>query len=357
LTLIKLDSLKLRSTQELYLLLLVLQTLEALEVSALVHNQIETLVVSSARSSSPRRHISRELDARTERFMSRNANRSLERESTSSLLASMIDAVVSSYPSRDIWFLRRNSSVRYHSRLGRWRRVPKKKGCKGFFCCSTKVVGAGKSKRKCHYTHVKCKKANGKKVRVSNTFKFTGIFNHLSTGKCGIQTRYTVRRNVGILTGVAVLCHGNKFIVSSASGSLKASINGKKWNKARAEKGLTVKKTHKNSYRVSTKKFSARIIFNKNLKNLVVQTKLKTKKFTGFVASKNWKRSRVGKKRSWFKRFVAFVKLSGKGSRKLRGKAAKACKRKTLKKSCRRAVKRFGSRRAARDYANRKRKN
>jgi len=236
----------------------------------------------------------------------------------------------------------------------RWRKVPKRKGCKGYYCCTTRVVGRGKAKSKCHWIKVRCPTPKRPKVRVSNTFRFTGVFNHLSTGSCGVQTKYSVKRNVALLTAVAVSCKGDKFVVSSTTGALRARLNGKRFTKKSVAKNLKIKKTHRNAFKVSTKKFSVRIVYNKNTRSLVIQTKNKSKRATGFAVTKKWRANKVKKSGSFFRKWIACVKLSGKGKKRFSAHAKKACKRVVLKKSCRRAVKRLGTKRVARDF---KRKN
>lgn len=234
----------------------------------------------------------------------------------------------------------------------KWRSVPKKKGCKGYYCCSSKKSGRGKSKSKCHFVRVKCPK-KGKKVRVSNNIKCTGIIRHVQTRTCGIQTKYTVKGAVGVLTGVAVQCKGNKFVVSSATGSLKSRLNGRKLKGRKvAVKGLDIKRTHRNAFVVTTKGFKVKVIFNRHTKSFVLQTKVTSKKWKGFKLNRICKRNAVKKsKNSWFKKFIAFVKLSGKKQKKFSKKAKKACKNATLKKSCKKAVASTGSKKQAKDFA------
>jgi len=237
----------------------------------------------------------------------------------------------------------------------RWRKVPKRKGCKGYYCCTTRTVGAGKAKSKCHWIKVRCPTPKRPRVRVSNTFKFTGVFNHLSTGRCGVQTKYSVKRNVALLTGVAVQCKGDKFVVSSTAGALRTRLNGKKFTKKSVSKNLKIKKTHRNAFKVSTKKFWVRIVYNKNTRSLVIQTKNKSKKATGFAVNKKWRANKVKRSGSFFRKWIACVKLSGKGKKRFAARAKKACRRVVLKKSCRRAVKRLGSKRVAKDFKRRNR--
>jgi hypothetical protein len=241
----------------------------------------------------------------------------------------------------------------------RYRRVPHKhakgrKGCKGLYCCTTTFVARGKSKSKCHFTNVKCSIV--KKARITGLKKHTGIFRHVMTGKCGIQTKYTMRKNVGILTGVAVQCGKSRVIVSTGSGAVKARLNGKKFNQfTRQSKALKVKRTHKNSWKVVTKRFTAKIIYNKHLKSLHVSTKMHTKSFTGFLKNRKFRLNRVGKKGSWFKKWIAYVKLSGKGFNKYAAIADRLCRNALLKKSCRKAVRQTGTGRAARNFARKNR--
>lgn len=235
----------------------------------------------------------------------------------------------------------------------KWREVPKKKGCKGYYCCSSRKSGRGKSKSRCHYVRVKCPKQNGKKVRVSNNIKCTGIFRHVQIRNCGIQTRYTVKGTVGALTGVAVQCKGHKFIASSATGTLKVKLNGRLLNEKRVLlKGLEVRKTHRNVFKVVTKGFRVGIIYNSHTRSFVLQTKVLAKRWRGFKLNRLCRRNAVKKSHnSWFKNFIGFVKLTGENLKKFLEKSKKVCKNAKLKNSCRRAVESTGHKEQAKDFS------
>jgi len=227
------------------------------------------------------------------------------------------------------------SEVKFVKRLPikscKWRRTgAPKKQCKGYYCCSSKKSGRGKSKSKCHFVRVKCPKHKGKKVRVSNNIKCTGVFRYIKTRKCTVQTKYTVRGSSGVLTGVAVHCGVNKFLLSSSTGSLKYTLNGRKLKGHKySSKGFNVHKTHKNSFKVHTKGFKLHAIYNKHTRSFVLHSKVTSKKWSGFKLNRKCRRNAVKHvKNCLFKKHIGFVRLSGKKQKRFGKRARKACHKK-----------------------------